>query len=151
MKKVLIIFGTRPEAIKMAPIVKEFTNYQQIECKVCVTGQHREMLDQVLDLFDITASYDLNIMKRTQSLNDITASILTEIRSVLKSFLPDIVLVHGDTATTFAASLASFYEKIPVGHVEAGLRSQKIYSHGQRKLTENLQALLLLTILRLLK
>ena len=109
------------------------------------------MLDQVLDLFDITASYDLNIMKRTQSLNDITASILTEIRSVLKSFLPDIVLVHGDTATTFAASLASFYEKIPVGHVEAGLRSQKIYSPWPEEANRKLTSAITSYHLRLLK
>ena len=123
----------------MSPIVKEFDKFLQIECKVCVTGQHREMLDQVLHLFDIEADYDLNIMGKVQSLNDITASIVTEIKPVLMNFEPDLVLVHGDTATTFAASLAAFFEKIPIGHVEAGLRSAQIYSpwpeEANRKLT----------------
>ena len=143
--KVLSVFGTRPEAIKMAPLVKELEKDNRFSSKVCVTGQHREMLDQVLDLFDISPDFDLNIMKPGQSLSDITARILVEISPVLKSFKPDIVLVHGDTATTFAASLAAYYEQIPVGHVEAGLRTGNIYSpwpeEANRKLTGALTTL----------
>lgn len=128
MKKVLIVFGTRPEAIKMAPLVKAFAKNSDVECKVCVTAQHRSMLDQVLELFDITPDWDLDIMQAGQDLTDITGRILLGMRPILKEWRPDIVLVHGDTTTTLAASLASFYEKIPVGHVEAGLRTGDIYS-----------------------
>lgn len=129
MKKILIVFGTRPEAIKMAPVVKEFEeDKEHFETKVCVTAQHREMLDQVLDIFEIQPDYDLNIMKAGQDLNDISARVLLELRPVLKEFKPDIVLVHGDTTTSSMAALAAFYEQIPVGHVEAGLRTHNIYS-----------------------
>jgi UDP-N-acetylglucosamine 2-epimerase (non-hydrolysing) len=140
MRKILVIFGTRPEAIKMAPLVKilkkDIVNF---ETKVCVTAQHREMLDQVLDLFDISPDYDLNIMRPEQSLHDITTTILLKLKQVLEDVNPDIVLVHGDTSTTFAASLAAYYQKIKIGHVEAGLRTGDIYSpwpeEGNRKLT----------------
>ena len=129
MKKVLLVFGTRPEAIKMAPLVKEFQKYpDSYETVVCVTGQHREMLDQVLKIFDITPDYDLNIMKQGQDLYDVTARVLTGMRDVLKEVQPDLVLVHGDTTTSTAAALAAFYQQIPVGHVEAGLRTHNIYS-----------------------
>ena len=129
MKKVLLVFGTRPEAIKMAPLVKEFQkNSCDFEIVVCVTGQHREMLDQVLRIFDITPNIDLNIMKQGQDLYDITARVLTGMRDVLKEVRPDVVLVHGDTTTSTAAALAAFYQQIPVGHVEAGLRTRNIYS-----------------------
>lgn len=138
-KKVLTVFGTRPEAIKMAPVVHALAADERFEAKVCVTAQHREMLDQVLSLFEIKPDYDLNIMKAGQTLNDITARILLEIKPVLQEFKPDVVLVHGDTATTFAASLAAYYEQIAVGHVEAGLRTGNIYSpwpeEANRKLT----------------
>jgi UDP-N-acetylglucosamine 2-epimerase (non-hydrolysing) len=129
MKKVLLVFGTRPEAIKMAPLVKEFQKDTiKFETKVCVTAQHREMLDQVLDMFDIIPDYDLNLMKPGQDLYDITANVLLGLKNVLRDFKPDVVLVHGDTTTTSASSLAAFYEKIKVGHVEAGLRTGDIYS-----------------------
>lgn len=128
MKKVLLVFGTRPEAIKMAPLVKAFENEQTIESKVCVTAQHREMLDQVLDMFDIKPDYDLNLMKPGQDLYDITANVLLGMKSVLEEFKPDVVLVHGDTTTTSSASLTAFYQKIKVGHIEAGLRTGDIYS-----------------------
>lgn len=129
MKKVLIVFGTRPEAIKMVPLVKEFEKYPEcFDMKVCVTGQHREMLDQVLELFEIKPHYDLNIMKAGQDLYDITAKVLLGMRDVLKEFRPDVVLVHGDTTTTIATTLSAFYEKIEVGHIEAGLRTGNIYS-----------------------
>ena len=129
MKKILLVFGTRPEAIKMAPLVKKLQEYpEQFQTIVCVTGQHREMLDQVLRLFDITPDYDLNIMKPNQDLYDITSRILLGMRDVLKEVQPDIVLVHGDTTTSMAAALAAFYQQIPVGHVEAGLRTGNIYS-----------------------
>lgn len=138
-KKVLTVFGTRPEAIKMAPLVHALASDERFEAKVCVTAQHREMLDQVLSLFDITPDYDLNLMKAGQTLNDITARILLELKPVLQEFKPDVVLVHGDTATTFASTLAAYYEQIPVGHVEAGLRTGNIYSpwpeEANRKLT----------------
>ncbi|MGL6434173.1 non-hydrolyzing UDP-N-acetylglucosamine 2-epimerase [Aeromonas caviae] len=141
-KKVLTVFGTRPEAIKMAPLVHQLANDERFDARVCVTAQHREMLDQVLGLFEITPEYDLNIMKAGQTLNDITARILTELKPVLQDFKPDVVLVHGDTATTFAASLAAYYEQIKVGHVEAGLRTGNIYSpwpeEANRKLTGTL-------------
>ena len=129
MKKVMLVFGTRPEAIKMAPLVKEFQkNPEKFETIVCVTGQHREMLDQVLRIFEIVPDYDLNIMKQGQDLYDVTARVLTGMRDVLKECKPDVVLVHGDTTTSTAAALAAFYQQIPVGHVEAGLRTHNIYS-----------------------
>ena len=129
MKKILLVFGTRPEAIKMCPLVKEFQKYpQDFETIVCVTGQHREMLDQVLRIFEVTPDYDLNIMKQGQDLYDVTARVLTGMRDVLDEVKPDVVLVHGDTTTSTAAALAAFYQQIPVGHVEAGLRTHNIYS-----------------------
>ena len=125
----MLVFGTRPEAIKMAPLVKEFQKHpQEFETIVCVTGQHRQMLDQVLDIFDIKPDYDLNIMKQGQDLYDVTARVLTGMRDVLAESKPDVVLVHGDTTTSTAAALAAFYQQIPVGHVEAGLRTHNIYS-----------------------
>ncbi|KQH89139.1 non-hydrolyzing UDP-N-acetylglucosamine 2-epimerase [Vibrio fluvialis] len=138
-KKILTVFGTRPEAIKMAPLVHALAADDRFEAKCCVTAQHREMLDQVLELFEITPDYDLNLMKAGQTLNDVTARIVQEIKPVLQEFQPDVVLVHGDTATTFAASLAAYYEQIEVGHVEAGLRTGNIYSpwpeEANRRLT----------------
>ena len=129
MKKVMLVFGTRPEAIKMAPLVKEFQKHpDKFQTIVCVTGQHRQMLDQVLDLFEIKPDYDLNIMKQGQDLYDVTARVLTGMRNVLKETQPDVVLVHGDTTTSTAAALAAFYQQIPVGHVESGLRTHNIYS-----------------------
>ena len=129
MKKVMLVFGTRPEAIKMAPLVKEFQKHpDKFETIVCVTGQHRQMLDQVLELFEITPDYDLNIMKQGQDLYDVTARVLVGLRDVLKESQPDVVLVHGDTTTSTASALAAFYQQIPVGHVEAGLRTHNIYS-----------------------
>ena len=129
MKKIMLVFGTRPEAIKMAPLVKEFQKYpEDFKTVVCVTGQHREMLDQVLKIFEITPDYDLNIMKQGQDLYDVTARVLTGMRDVFKECKPDVVLVHGDTTTSTAAALAAFYQQIPVGHVEAGLRTHNIYS-----------------------
>ncbi len=129
MKKVMLIFGTRPEAIKMAPLVKAFqARADQFETIVTVTGQHRQMLDQVLDLFEITPDYDLDIMKPGQDLFDVTSRVLTGMRDVLDRAKPDLVLVHGDTSTSTAAALAAFYRQIPVGHVEAGLRTGDIYS-----------------------
>ena len=125
----MLVFGTRPEAIKMCPLVKEFQKYpEQFETIVCVTGQHREMLDQVLTIFDVKPDYDLNIMKQGQDLYDVTARVLTGMRDVFKECKPDVVLVHGDTTTSTAAALAAFYQQIPVGHVEAGLRTHNIYS-----------------------
>lgn len=128
MKKILIVFGTRPEAIKMCPLVNEFKTRNNIITKVCVTGQHRQMLDQVLDAFEIEPDYDLSIMKENQTLFDISTTILNRIREVLESEKPDVVLVHGDTSTTFITALACYYLQIPVGHVEAGLRTYNIYS-----------------------
>lgn len=129
MKTVMLVFGTRPEAIKMAPLVKAFEKHpQDFTTLVCVTGQHREMLDQVLHLFDIVPDYDLNIMKQGQDLYDVTARVLVGMRDVLKQAKPDVVLVHGDTTTSTAAALAAFYQQIPVGHIEAGLRTHDIYS-----------------------
>ncbi|WP_223669278.1 non-hydrolyzing UDP-N-acetylglucosamine 2-epimerase [Kangiella shandongensis] len=137
-KKVLIVFGTRPEAIKMAPLVKLLDSASGFESKVCVTAQHREMLDQVLDLFDIVPDYDLDLMKPGQDLTSITCGILTGLRDILSDFKPNHVLVHGDTATTLSASLAAYYQQVSVGHVEAGLRTGNIYSpwpeEGNRKL-----------------
>ena len=129
MKTVMLVFGTRPEAIKMAPLVKEFQKYpNDFKTVVCVTGQHREMLDQVLQIFDIKPDYDLNIMKQGQDLYDVTSRVLVGMRDVLKEAQPDVVLVHGDTTTSTASALAAFYQQIPVGHVEAGLRTHNIYS-----------------------
>ena len=128
MKKILFVFGTRPEAIKMAPVIKAFKDEKIFDTKVCVTGQHRQMLDQVLDIFDIKPDYDLNIMELGQDLFDITANVLSGMKNVLSEYSPDLVLVHGDTSTTSATAIAAFYQKIKVGHVEAGLRTGNIYS-----------------------
>ncbi|AXN32108.1 non-hydrolyzing UDP-N-acetylglucosamine 2-epimerase [Vibrio coralliilyticus] len=137
--KVLTVFGTRPEAIKMAPLVHALAADDRFEAKCCVTAQHREMLDQVLELFEIQPDFDLDLMQPGQTLNDVTARILIELKPILQEFRPDVVLVHGDTATTFAASLAAYYEQIAVGHVEAGLRTGNIYSpwpeEANRRLT----------------
>ncbi len=139
MKKIMLVFGTRPEAIKMAPLVKEFQKRpESFETVVCVTGQHREMLDQVLDIFDITPDYDLNIMKQGQDLYDVTSRVLTGMRDILKESKPDVVLVHGDTTTSTSAALASFYQQIPVGHVEAGLRTHNIYSPWPEEMNRQL-------------
>lgn len=136
---ILLVFGTRPEAIKMAPLVKEFQKYPlDFNTLVCVTGQHRQMLDQVLELFDITPDYDLNIMKQGQDLYDVTARVLTGMRDVLAEARPDVVLVHGDTTTSTAAALAAFYQQIPVGHVEAGLRTHNIYSPWPEEMNRQL-------------
>ena len=141
-KKILLVFGTRPEAIKMAPLVKTLQAQPAFEVKVCVTAQHRHMLDQVLNLFEIQPDFDLNLMKPGQDLYDITSGVLLGLKSVLTQWRPDAVLVHGDTSTTFAASLAAFYQRIPVGHVEAGLRTGNLYSpwpeEANRKLTSAL-------------
>lgn len=138
-KRILLVFGTRPEAIKMAPLYQELENSLEFDVKCCVTGQHREMLDQVLELFNIVPDYDLNIMQPNQDLNSLAAKITLEIKPVFQKFLPDLVLVHGDTLTTFAATLAAYYSQIKVGHVEAGLRSNDLYSpwpeEGNRRLT----------------
>lgn len=129
MKRVMLVFGTRPEAIKMCPLVKEFQKHpSDFQAIVCVTGQHREMLDQVLNIFNVKPDYDLNIMKQGQDLTDITSRVLTGMRDIFKEIKPDVVLVHGDTTTSTAAALAAFYQQIPVGHVEAGLRTHNIYS-----------------------
>lgn len=142
MKKVLMVFGTRPEAIKMAPLVLELRRSKTLNVEVCVTAQHREMLDQVLSLFDIVPDYDLNIMKAGQDLYDITSRVLLGLRDVIQKAKPDVLLVHGDTTTTFASSLAAFYEKVEIGHVEAGLRTGNLYSpwpeEANRKLTGSL-------------
>ena len=143
MKKILLVFGTRPEAIKMAPLVKAFQEQNQyFETKVCVTAQHREMLDQVLSLFEIEADFDLNVMQPNQDLYAITSTILIGMKGVFKTYRPDFIFVHGDTTTTFAVSLAAFYEKILVGHIEAGLRTGNLYSpwpeEANRKLTSQL-------------
>ena len=138
MKKVLLVFGTRPEAIKMAPLVKEFQKHDEFNTVVCVTGQHREMLDQVLHIFDIVPDYDLNIMKQGQDLYDVTSRVLLGMRDVLKDVNPDVVLVHGDTTTSTAAALAAFYQQIPVGHVEAGLRTHNIYSPWPEEMNRQL-------------
>lgn len=142
--KAMCVFGTRPEAIKMAPLVKALAEDGRFDSQVCVTGQHREMLDQVLGLFDITPDFDLNIMKPGQDLTDVTCTILTKLRDVLASERPDVVIVHGDTATTLAASLSAYYQRIPIAHVEAGLRTGDLYSpwpeEANRKLTGGLAA-----------
>ncbi len=139
MKKIMMIFGTRPEAIKMAPLVHALHDQSDIELKLCVTGQHREMLDQVLSLFELVPDVDLNIMKSGQNLTDVTVKILNSLKELFSSYYPDIILVHGDTATTFAASLSAYYHQIKVGHIEAGLRTGDIYSpwpeEANRKLT----------------
>ncbi|WP_298774411.1 non-hydrolyzing UDP-N-acetylglucosamine 2-epimerase [uncultured Shewanella sp.] len=139
VKRILMVFGTRPEAIKMAPIVKVFKAREDVDIKVCVTGQHREMLDQVLALFDIIPDYDLNIMKPGQDLTDVTTAILHGLKPIFAEFKPDRILVHGDTATSFASTLSAYYHKVAVGHVEAGLRTGNIYSpwpeEGMRMLT----------------
>ncbi|POF92543.1 non-hydrolyzing UDP-N-acetylglucosamine 2-epimerase [Pseudomonas putida] len=143
--KTLTVFGTRPEAIKMAPLALQLAQDSRFEARVCVTGQHRQMLDQVLELFGITPDYDLNIMKAGQDLTGVTTAILQGIKPVLAGFKPDVVLVHGDTATTFATSLAAYYQQIPIAHVEAGLRTNNLYSpwpeEGNRRLTGALAAL----------
>ncbi|MDD1960957.1 MAG: UDP-N-acetylglucosamine 2-epimerase (non-hydrolyzing) [Pseudomonas capeferrum] len=143
--KTLIVFGTRPEAIKMAPLALNLAQDDRFESRVCVTGQHRQMLDQVLELFEITPDYDLNIMKPGQDLTDVTTAILQGLKPVLAEFKPDVVLVHGDTATTLATSLAAYYQQIPIAHVEAGLRTNNLYSpwpeEGNRRLTGTLAAL----------
>lgn len=145
MKKIMCVFGTRPEAIKMAPVVKTIEQNEHLQSIVTVTAQHREMLDQVLQLFGITPDYDLNLMKKNQTLTDITAGVLHGLEEILQKEQPDLVLVHGDTTTTFAATLAAFYQQIPVGHVEAGLRSGNLYSpypeEANRKLTGVMAAL----------
>lgn len=139
MKKIMLVFGTRPEAIKMAPLIKEFQKHPHLfQTVVCVTGQHREMLDQVLRIFDIHPDYDLNIMKQEQDLYDVTARVLTGMRDVLKESRPDLVLVHGDTTTSTAAALATFYQQIPVGHIEAGLRTHNIYSPWPEEMNRQL-------------
>lgn len=139
MKKVLLVFGTRPEAIKMAPLALHLKEQSNFETKVCVTGQHRQMLDQVLELFNLKPDFDLNLMKPGQTLSDVTSGVLKGLEEVFEEWLPDVVLVHGDTATTFAASLAAYYHKVKIGHVEAGLRTGDIYSpwpeEANRKLT----------------
>ncbi|MBO6250144.1 MAG: UDP-N-acetylglucosamine 2-epimerase (non-hydrolyzing) [Muribaculaceae bacterium] len=139
MKKVMLVFGTRPEAIKMAPLVKQFQRDEEhFQTIVCVTGQHRQMLDQVLKIFDIQPDYDLNIMKDGQDLYDVTARVLVGMRDVLTKVKPDVVLVHGDTSTSTAAALAAFYQRIPVGHVEAGLRTHNIYSPWPEEMNRQL-------------
>lgn len=145
MKKILSVFGTRPEAIKMAPLVKQLESESSIDSKVCVTGQHREMLDQVLNIFSITPDFDLDIMEKGQDLKDITIKILKNISTVYDEYNPDLILVHGDTTTSFIASLAAYYKQIKVGHVEAGLRTGNIYSpwpeEGNRMLTADIASL----------
>jgi len=139
MKKILTVFGTRPEAIKMAPLVTSLGNDSRFKSKICVTAQHREMLDQVLNLFELKPDFDLNIMKRSQTLNDISVAIFDGLQGIFKDYKPDIVLVHGDTATTSAAAITSYYHQIQVAHIEAGLRTGDLYSpwpeEGNRKLT----------------
>jgi UDP-N-acetylglucosamine 2-epimerase (non-hydrolysing) len=143
--KVMLVFGTRPEAIKMAPLALKLVADDRFDCRICVTGQHRQMLDQVLRIFELNAVYDLGIMRPNQDLSDVTGAVLLGMRDVFKVFTPDVVLVHGDTATTFSASLAAYYHQIPIGHVEAGLRTHDLYSpwpeEGNRKLTGALTAL----------
>jgi len=139
MKKILLVFGTRPEAIKMAPLVKEFQKFpEKFDTKVCVTGQHRQMLDQVLEVFDISPDYDLNIMAPNQDLYDITSKVLLGMRDVLKEFQPDLVLVHGDTTTSMAAGLAAFYQQIKIGHIEAGLRTYNLQSPWPEEMNRQL-------------
>lgn len=137
-KKILVVFGTRPEAIKMASLVSELKRSDSLEIKICVTAQHREMLDQVLQLFNIVPDYDLNLMRAGQDLSDVTSRVLSEMRAVLADFKPDMVLVHGDTTTAMAAALAAYYAKVPVGHVEAGLRTSDIYSPWPEEMNRRL-------------
>ena len=151
MKKIMLVFGTRPEAIKMCPLVNELKKRENLETVVCVTGQHRQMLDQVLKTFNVVPDYDLSIMKQGQTLFDITSGILEKIKWVLEQVKPDVVLVHGDTSTTFVTALACFYLQIPVGHVEAGLRTYNIYSPYPEDLIAKLLGLLHSTILHLHK
>ena len=143
--KVMLVFGTRPEAIKMAPLALMLSKDSRFDCRICVTGQHREMLDQVLKIFRLEAAYDLKIMRPKQDLSDVTSAVLLGMREVFQQFRPDMVLVHGDTATTLSASLAAYYHQIPIGHVEAGLRTHNLYSpwpeEANRKLTAALTAL----------
>lgn len=134
MKKIMIVFGTRPEAIKMCPLVNELKKHENLKMTVCVTGQHRQMLDQVLQAFNVVPDYDLSIMKDKQTLFDVTVNILERIKTVLLDVKPDVVLVHGDTSTTFVTALACFYLQIPVGHVEAGLRTYNIYARIRKSL-----------------
>lgn len=141
-KKVLIVFGTRPEAIKMAPLVRELSSHQELDVKVCVTGQHRSMLDQVLEIFEITPDFDLNLMSNAQSLEGISALILTALTKILNNLEPDLVLVHGDTTTTSMASLACFYKKIAIGHIEAGLRTGDIWSPWPEELNRRITGLI---------
>ena len=148
MKSVMLVFGTRPEAIKMCPLVKELGRRKEFRTLVSVTGQHREMLHQVLDAFGVVPDYDLDIMKAGQTLFDITTGILTRIRDVLEEVKPDVVLVHGDTSTTFATALACFYLQIPVGHVEAGLRTYDIYSPYPEEFNRQAVSIVAKTILR---
>ena len=143
MKKILIVFGTRPEAIKMAPLVKEFQKYPEFfKTKVCVTAQHRQMLDQVLTLFDIVPDFDLDVMKPNQDLYDITANVLLGLKEVIQTFMPDILFVHGDTTTTFAASLAAYYQKVAIAHIEAGLRTHNLYSPWPEEANRHLTSVL---------
>lgn len=142
MKKILIVFGTRPEAIKMAPVIKALSSKPRLVTKVCVTGQHRSMLDQVLSLFEITPDFDLNLMSNSQTLEGISARILESLSNVLQDYRPDLVLVHGDTTTTSMASLACFYKRVPVGHVEAGLRTRNIWSPWPEELNRRLTGLI---------
>lgn len=142
MKKILLVFGTRPEAIKMAPLIKAFQKESSIITKVCITAQHREMLDQVLEIFDIKPDYDLNLMKPGQDLYDITSNVLLEMKKVFNKFTPDIVFVHGDTTTTSVTSLAAFYQKIKIGHIEAGLRTGDIYSPWPEEANRQITAVL---------
>ena len=130
--KILMVFGTRPEAIKMAPLIKEIHKDTSFDLKVCVTAQHREMLDQVLQLFDIVPDYDLNIMRVGQSIEEINTKIINELKEIFTNFIPDLTIVHGDTSTTFSAAFASFLNRVPVAHVEAGLRTGNIYSLARR-------------------
>lgn len=136
--RILSVFGTRPEAIKMAPLVRTLADKDYFDARICVTGQHRQMLDQVLALFDLCPEYDLNIMRPGQTLNDITTSVLLGLKPIMESFVPQLVLVHGDTTTTFAASLAAYYQQVPVGHVEAGLRTGDIYSPWPEEINRKL-------------
>ena len=138
MRKILLVFGTRPEAIKMAPLALELKKSAHLEVKICLTAQHREMLDQVMSSFNLKADYDLNLMRAGQNLNSITSDVVLELKPVLHDFKPDLVLVHGDTTTTMAASLAAYYEQIPVGHVEAGLRTHNIYSPWPEEINRQL-------------
>ncbi|MFC7419984.1 non-hydrolyzing UDP-N-acetylglucosamine 2-epimerase [Iodobacter arcticus] len=142
MKKILVVFGTRPEAIKMAPLVKGLSQHSEFETRVCVTAQHRQMLDQVLELFNIVPEYDLNLMQPGQDLSDITSRILLALKPVFEDFKPDLVLVHGDTTTSMACSLSAFYHRIPVGHIEAGLRTGDIYSPWPEELNRKITSLM---------